>query len=339
MNMQRGFKLLNYLFRLVETKTQFILTYEARLKFRDEKKRFPPHSDINGKSKSPSVGILIQGPIHDEEFISQTIIAYSQRFENSQIILSTWDYEDTSGLEGWIADKKSQVKIIKSKFPTVSSYGNLQLQQISTLNGLKALMDSGVQYAIKSRTDQRFYDPEALQKLCSFFELHAENAHTIIVPSQNTFYFRLFGPSDTFQFGSLEALLKYWDIDLIKYESIDRISSLCTNTLRGEFHKQIPETFLFTSYLANLGEKVEISLKESWRLLKKYVVVMDDNFIDLVWTKYSHGSNRWFIYDSNSVVRQMSYSDWLVLNVETQHNPDIDEYLDYEIKGNKFVQK
>lgn len=339
MKMQRGFRLLNYLFQLVETKTQFIITYEARLKFRNEKKRFPPHSNISEKSKSLSVGILIQGPIHDEEFITHTIIAYCQRFENSQIILSTWDYEDTSELERQIADKKSQVKIIKSKFPTVSSYGNLQLQQISTLNGLNALMNTGVEYAIKTRTDQRFYDPEALQKLCSFFDLHAKNSHTILVASQNTFYFRLFGPSDTFQFGSLEALLKYWDVDLIKYEMVDRKSSLCTNTLRGEFHKQIPETFLFTSYLANLGEKVEISLKESWRLLKKYVVVMDDNFIDLVWTKYSHGSNRWFIYDSNSVVRQMSYSDWLVLNVEAQNNSDIEAYLDYEIKGNRFVQK
>lgn len=87
------------------------------------------------------------------------------------------------------------------------------------MKGLEEGEKLGCEYAIKTRTDQRFYSTNLSRDLFNLLKIYPPspnyNMHSrLIALSFNSFKYRYYGISDMFLFGNTQDMLKYWNSPL-----------------------------------------------------------------------------------------------------------------------------
>lgn len=260
----------------------------------------------------PSLCIVIQGPIVKEnDFTLETCKIYKKIFNNSEtIILSTWDTEDKKYLKNFEA---IGVKVLLSKAPDFAGRANLNYQILSTMKGLKEGEKLGCEYAIKTRTDQRFYSTNLSRDLFNLLMIYPPspnyNMHSRLVAlSFNSFKYRYYGISDMFLFGNTQDMLKYWNspLDTKKYEEYKTIKQ------KDLWQQYCSETYIALHFLKNIGVTPEYTLKHTWKIYKDLFIFIDKEILDMYWPKYTNLNSRWRLFRPN-MLEEMRHSDWLNL--------------------------
>lgn len=260
----------------------------------------------------PSLCIVIQGPIVKEnDFTLETCKIYKKIFNNSEtIILSTWDTEDKKYLKNFEA---IGVKVLLSKAPDFAGRTNLNYQILSTMKGLKEGEKLGCEYAIKTRTDQRFYSTNLSRDLFNLLKIYPPspnyNMHSRLVAlSFNSFKYRYYGISDMFLFGNTQDMLKYWNspLDTKKYEEYKTIKQ------KDLWQQYCSETYIALHFLKNIGVTPEYTLKHTWKIYKDLFIFIDKEILDMYWPKYTNLNSRWRLFRPN-MLEEMRHSDWLNL--------------------------
>lgn len=260
----------------------------------------------------PSLCIVIQGPIVKEnDFTLETCKIYKKIFNNSEtIILSTWDTEDKKYLKNFEA---IGVKVLLSKAPDFAGRANLNYQILSTMKGLKEGEKLGCEYAIKTRTDQRFYSTNLSRDLFNLLKIYPPspnyNMHSrLIALSFNSFKYRYYGISDMFLFGNTQDMLKYWNspLDTKKYEEYKTIKQ------KDLWQQYCSETYIASHFLKNIGVTPEYTLKHTWKIYKDLFIFIDKEILDMYWPKYTNLDSRWRLFRPN-MLEEMRHSDWLNL--------------------------
>ena len=257
----------------------------------------------------PSLCIVIQGPIVKEnDFTLETCKIYKKIFNNSEtIILSTWDTEDKKYLKNFEA---IGVKVLLSKAPDFAGRANLNYQILSTMKGLKEGEKLGCEYAIKTRTDQRFYSTNLSRDLFNLLKIYPPspnyNMHSRLVAlSFNSFKYRYYG---MFLFGNTQDMLKYWNspLDTKKYEEYKTIKQ------KDLWQQYCSETYIASHFLKNIGVTPEYTLKHTWKIYKDLFIFIDKEILDMYWPKYTNLDSRWRLFRPN-MLEEMRHSDWLNL--------------------------
>lgn len=260
----------------------------------------------------PSLCIVIQGPIVKEnDFTLETCKIYKKIFNNSEtIILSTWDTEDKKYLKNFEA---IGVKVLLSKAPDFAGRANLNYQILSTMKGLEEGEKLGCEYAIKTRTDQRFYSTNLSRDLFNLLKIYPPspnyNMHSrLIALSFNSFKYRYYGISDMFLFGNTQDMLKYWNspLDTKKYEEYKTIKQ------KDLWQQYCSETYIASHFLKNIGVTPEFTLKHTWKIYKDLFIFIDKEILDMYWPKYTNLDSRWRLFRPN-MLEEMRHSDWLNL--------------------------
>lgn len=260
----------------------------------------------------PSLCIVIQGPIVKEnDFTLETCKIYKKIFNNSEtIILSTWDTEDKKYLKNF---ESIGVKVLLSKAPDFAGRANLNYQILSTMKGLKEGEKLGCEYAIKTRTDQRFYSTNLSRDLFNLLKIYPPspnyNMHSRLVAlSFNSFKYRYYGISDMFLFGNTQDMLKYWNspLDTKKYEEYKTIKQ------KDLWQQYCSETYIASHFLKNIGVTPEFTLKHTWKIYKDLFIFIDKEILDMYWPKYTNLDSRWRLFRPN-MLEEMRHSDWLNL--------------------------
>lgn len=260
----------------------------------------------------PSLCIVIQGPIVKEnDFTLETCKIYKKIFNNSEtIILSTWDTEDKKYLKNFEA---IGVKVLLSKAPDFAGRANLNYQILSTMKGLEEGEKLGCEYAIKTRTDQRFYSTNLSRDLFNLLKIYPPspnyNMHSRLVAlSFNSFKYRYYGISDMFLFGNTQDMLKYWNspLDTKKYEEYKTIKQ------KDLWQQYCSETYIASHFLKNIGVTPEFTLKHTWKIYKDLFIFIDKEILDMYWPKYTNLDSRWRLFRPN-MLEEMRHSDWLNL--------------------------
>ena len=260
----------------------------------------------------PSLCIVIQGPIVKEnDFTLETCKIYKKIFNNSEtIILSTWDTEDKKYLKNF---ESIGVKVLLSKAPDFAGRANLNYQILSTMKGLKEGEKLGCEYAIKTRTDQRFYSTNLSRDLFNLLKIYPPspnyNMHSRLVAlSFNSFKYRYYGISDMFLFGNTQDMLKYWNspLDTKKYEEYKTIKQ------KDLWQQYCSETYIASHFLKNIGVTPEYTLKHTWKIYKDLFIFIDKEILDMYWPKYTNLDSRWRLFRPN-MLEEMHHSDWLNL--------------------------
>lgn len=267
------------------------------------------------------LGIIIQGPIVNEnDFTLETIKIYKKNFRDAVIILSTWDDEPSDVTDQF---KRLGIDVVSNKKPDYAGVSHINFQITSAKNGVKRAKGLGVQYALKTRTDQRMYAPNIAEFLYNMTEVfpvvegYAQKKR-IVAASLNTFKYRMYGLSDMFIYGHIDDVDLYWDCPLdqrvFKPEELNKGGTALNNydPLR------VCEAYLLTEFLKKLGREFKWSLEDSWNILKDHFCVVDAAQLDLFWPKYVRREYRWLKYEDRHNFEELSFREWL--NMYQQFN-------------------
>jgi hypothetical protein len=205
---------------------------------------------------------------------------------------------------------------------------NINYQISSTKAGLSKARELELQYVIKSRSDQCLYDIFALDKLRSALKFYGgkDGENRIIFLSLNSFLFRMYGPSDMFQFGKTDQIIKYWDVPFDDRDSlpqtVDQIS------LRDFSKSEVCEVYVCADYLRRLGFMLDFTMKQNLSIFRDLFIILDSSHVDLLWNKYTYSSDRWAVQEFPHRSQEWNFALWSNLSQNLEYISSFDSYLD-----------
>ncbi len=303
--------------KIVDKESGFILDFTKNnfLTFHLRPKDFHDFNLESTCSIEDKMGIVIQGPIQENfDFLKNTLKIYEKIFKNSLIVISTWESEDINKIKNLINER---VHVIFNREPQ-KSISNIDHQTLSTSAGLDYLHTKKIKYVLKLRADIRLNKNNLesfLTTLIKFFPILKKNEtinSRIIVPSINTYKYRLYSLTDIVMFGEISDLINYFDKEPykigIKKFNLQKDSILINDT------PLVAEIFLCARYLQKIERDLKWDLDNWWISLKNYFCIIDNSSLDLLWFKYEWDYE--FKYTrtySHKFARALDFQDWFSL--------------------------
>lgn len=258
--------------------------------------------------------IILQGPIlRNDNYTLNSLLFYSEQYPKVRLILSTWEGEDLSSLEKL---KIANLSILKNKLPTSKGPNNINLQLLSTINGIKMAKKLGASYCIKSRTDQRFTSNDIFgycMSLIDGFPLSAAalkiHNKRLVACSFTTLKYRPYGIGDMFMFGETNDMLNYWNLPL----SQDKLIQPSPNTTVLEHAKlRYAEVYITTEFMHKINRPIHWTLKDTWDFYTEYFTIVDHESIKFHWNKYDSWKANRFDYEQDHTFQIARFNDWLL---------------------------
>jgi len=298
-------------------KSERFFTYTSYYK-RDKGKRCEYAFNVKNNKR---FGIVVQGPIvSDNDFTVETLKIYRKNFPSAILILSTW--RDSPNLFNKL--NHLDVHIIRNEKPLTHGISNINLQIKSSYEGIRLAKELGVEYVVKTRSDQRIYSASLdsyLFSLLGEFPLTVNNGvqkKRLISISLNTFKLRMYGISDMFLFGYVDDMLLYWGVPFDLRDNSKKGITTPGHTYKQFSKWRICETYLCTEFLKKTNRTVEYTLYDSYKVIKDLFIIIDASAIQLLWVKYSLDNSNLLL------MKELSFNDWLVLK-NSFENIDINE--------------
>jgi hypothetical protein len=269
-------------------------------------------SRTDSAARYPATAIVLQGPVmRENSFTRESIAMYRRHFPHCTVIHSTWAGEDRAEVE---ACRAAGATIVLSEEPRNPGPSNINRQIVSTRAGVKQCAELGLPYALKTRTDQRIYNPNALAFLHSAMrafplrhKLPGQHRRLIGI-SLNTLKYRRYGLSDMLLFGALPDMQRYWDC------SLDPRAEVAPAPFGPHAELCLGEVWFETHFLQSLGRELKWTIEDSWRAWAEHFCVVDATALDLYWPKYQpHREFRRRTHGAPGTGDELSFADWLTL--------------------------
>lgn len=273
-----------------------------------------------GPDLRSDTAIVLQGPLLlDLDFTLETVRLYRSYFPQAPIIVSTWvDAPETP-----IAElKRIGSRVIVQQVPALKGVSNSNLQMASSHAGVLMAKELGCQFVVKSRTDQRIYNDQALSLfhgLMKAFPLSMDvslQEERIFAVSMNSFAYRMYGVSDMLQFGRISDMCRFWsgDVDERRIEE-----PICAKSHRDFAQRNICEVFFCTEFLKKTGWSPQWTLTDSWHAIGSRFCVVDSSSLDLFWPKYTSVEERWRSYQGDPRFQEIDFGRWLEMHHGLAH--------------------
>lgn len=236
------------------------------------------------KVPSEEISVVVQGPLPG----GASVVVQSIRkcLPYAEIILSTWDGEDTPDLS--LID---HLVVTKQPAPLVEPLGNannVARQMISTLKGIQR---STRPYVLKMRADHILLNdnicvwPEPTSEFGEFAFLSRKIVVTSLFLRNHLKVPFLFHISDLIQFGTKDDMARFWGSDLPEVESLLQGRKSTRIRLFGGFSgntsfRETPEQTLVRLWLAREGVNISLSYPccTSYELFALWERVLVANF-------------------------------------------------------------
>ena len=284
--------------------------------------------------------IIIQGNLDGlKSFVKETVEIYLKLFQNSTIILSTWD---TDIDKNFLNNYRDKIKIIVNKKPK-DIFHTTDLQTISTSSAVKLAKELNLRYCLKSRTDCRIYKKNTITHLKNILRLFPINADydslksRIISCSIDTRKYRVYGFSDIMLFGTLDNIGNYFsdepfEIGIKKYKFGSYPSTIKDTAV-------VHEIFLCARFLMISNISIDWTLQDWWNKCRDLFCVVDPSTIDFFWYKFHWKFEQRFLTNYTSEFTQsLQFSDWLNLYYNRNYKFDENKKEKWKVKGGLFVQ-
>lgn len=260
-----------------------------------------------------SLAVIMQGALaRANQFTLETVRLYKQNFPLASLIVSTWDTENEADLR---ALEDAGAIVVTSPPPTTPCFCFMNHQIRSTWAGIEKACQLGAKYALKTRTDQRYYET-GISAFCfnllSSFPLapHVTGQKARLVSlGFNTFKYRLYDVSDMFLFGTIEDVKLFWDCP---FEERAEFPSFVT--LREYCKLRPSEIFFVTHFLEKMGCEPKYTLADSWRVYAERFCIVDEHSLGFYWPKYSNATFRWRnFWGEYPELEELTFKEWLAL--------------------------
>lgn len=296
--------------------------------------------------------IILQGPIRSEDhFTVDTVKYYKRCYSGASVIVSTWTGSD---LEAKEEIQNAGAYWVENKVPDYPGAGNINMQLVSSLGGVKKAESLGCRFAMKTRTDQRICANDALQYFRNLQETFpsadssAVANRLIYIGGGQSYRYIPFYLRDFLVFGETEELEKLYciqrDTRPLNYheenseaemEVIRMIAEHLESKSAGDPYKLIPdfeewyyrcmisEIYIVYHYFQdNLGDlKHGDNLLDAYYwYLKNYAIVADSERLTLYWPKYRKQDTT---YDVEWLsTGKMTFKKWLEIYLHYQPKKD-----------------
>ncbi|PHM66219.1 hypothetical protein Xsto_01444 [Xenorhabdus stockiae] len=266
-----------------------------------------------------NIAIIIQGPISSErDFTYQTVLLYKRFYKNIKIIISTWDDSNTD----LIRKLQNEAYVILNQKPQVSGSHNINLQKKTTLEGLIKARELKCKYALKTRTDQRFYSWTTIPL---FKKTLADNPpypnnfieNRIIELTMSVCKFRPWSMCDMFQFGLTDDLIKMWSFPDDKRTRTAYEFSQTKYKVRDIVEENVAEIFVHRNLAKNIGVSYSIDYDSYYNFISNFFYLVDKETIDLFWLKYNSEEYNLVgnsMYDRNQTLTMLRASDFIIMS-------------------------
>lgn len=283
------------------------------------------------------IAIVLQGPIFEKDnFTLETIKLYKRIMPEAIIVLSTWE---STGEHIIQAFRKLDIEIVLSSHPQFTGIGNINYQVYSTRQGIKRAKESGADYVMKTRTDQRFSQTNLLEymdALIRTFPIHdaqyAQYQNQRIIALQGSVGGNMFIPyfvPDFFFFGNIDDIWNFFNIPLqnINQSREERsciIEELRKNSVWEYYYNTAPEIQITLDYLKRIGiSDLGITCEKWWDIVKNLFIFVSYDDVRFFWPKYDNHFDENFInmnYSDNDITQRKTYvwnfHNWLLVETE-----------------------
>ncbi len=265
---------------------------------------------VKGTKKDFSdIAIILQGPVVvKDDFTLNTVRMYRKYYDRIRIIVSTWTDADKDMIKSIEAEGAD---VILNEYPVINPKGNLNYQLTTSLAGVRRAEEMGVKYALKTRADQRYYNPCALSMLQGMYQ---EGKLIFLGGVLNSFYSRPFYLSDFFAYGSIEELEILYSCDFDTEEAVrsrteakqrDRFTQFTEWVNKADMNCEVnvpveyedatisyacPEIRIAYHYFMQKENLEQYdTMKDAYDdFLRKDVILVDADCIGFYWLKYKY---------------------------------------------------
>ena len=269
------------------------------------------------------MAIAMQGPIAtDDDFTLETLKIYTEHMPGVRLILSTWRDTPQSLLDPIV---RLGVELVLSDKPAEPGLFNVNMQVVSAANGVRKAVEGGAEWVLKTRTDQRLYDPNAMNFLVATAKQfpvsgNQKQRHRIIGVGHGTLKFAPYHVTDQTVFGHAEDMLAYWTPPLRESLRpadwpIER-SAVFSKVPIGELCRfGAAESYFASEFLIRMGRPLAWSIEDSWAAYRDHFCFVDYAATDFYWVKSQTYSLQEFTseYDFVSNRREVGFHDWMLL--------------------------
>ena len=290
-----------------------------------ERPKFARHIGtwVDPDTPQENVAIAMQGPVMaDDDFTLETLKLYARRAPRCRLILSTWS--DTSpSLLAQIASLG--VEIVFSEKPAQAGLFNVNMQLVGAAIGVRRAAERGAEWILKTRTDQRLYEPNALSFLVAVAKSFppgssANQRHRIVGVGFGTLKFAPYHVTDQTVFGHADDMLTYWTPPLR-----DTRPPTHWPTAQSELFAKVPigelcrfgaaESYIASEFLHKMGRPLTWTLEDTWAAYRDCFCFVDAAATGFFWAKGQSYSLREHVngYDIVSNRLEVGFREWMLL--------------------------
>jgi hypothetical protein len=292
-----------------------------------------PKYSLQPALRAVKAAIVIQGPIWSEDdFTVETVRLYRRHMPDCKLILSTWQDTPRQDLDR-IAE--AGVDIVLNEKPAIPGPYNVNMQIVSSSSGMRRAAELGAEWVIKSRTDQRLYQPTIISSLISMAQLFpplgtaaGTQKYRVFGMAGGTLKFAPYHLSDQSVFGHIDDMLAYWSPPLRENalpESFptDRFRLFSEVPIGKLCRYAAPESYFASQFLLRQGRSLDWTVADSWAALRDHFGVVDQLSSDLYWVKGQYYSMRDVMgsYAALSNTGELGFLEWVQL-VAGAFSPD-----------------
>lgn len=261
--------------------------------------------------KGKKIAIVMQGSVTTENhFTLETVKLYRKLYPTCKVIVSTWENQNQKEIN--LINDAGGILVVNKYPQVILGNNNVNLQRITSKEGIRVAKELGCEYILKTRSDQRFYASKVMTFLMNLLEKFPLQSHVkakdrIISISTCTFRNRIYNISDMFLFGEISDIEAYFSCpedtrehgDIL--EADDPIS----------YSKQRPGEIYFAShYIESLGFDLKWTKEDSDKYVKDYFIIVDAESVDFYWPKHTDDEYRFRKY-ANGSLKQITFKDWI----------------------------
>ena len=296
--------------------------------------------------------IVLQGPVRTEKnFTVETVKYYKRCYPGVTVIVSTWTESDTTAKAE--AEKLGAIWI-ESEPPEMRGAGNVNMQLASSLAGMKKAKSLGCKYAMKTRTDHRFYAADVLQYFRNLqMAFPSENTEMVsdrivFISYRWSFRYFPFFLCDHATFGTIDELIKLYSVErdvrpnnfhkkhekeerdfIVRFnENMEVRNSGSPYELYTSFEDlyyryMFTEIYIvyhyFTENIGHINPGDDLMDAYYW-FLKKFAIVADAEKMMVYWPKYSLGISQ--VYNEFTNEGKLDFKKWLEIYLHYEPKKD-----------------
>lgn len=293
-------------------------TYRQRPKFGHDIGTLSDHT-----LETDPAAIVMQGPLPvPDDFAHETLAIYRRHMPGVRLVLSTWS--DTP--EKYLAPIRALgVDVVLSEKPEIPGNFNVNMQLVSAKAGVTKAINDGAVWVMKTRVDQRLYNPNILAELIAMAKTFPpagafDQKYRVFGIGYGSLKYAPYHVTDQTVFGHAQDMLKYWTPPLRQnalpahFPKSD--SEIYLRMPIGELCRHAaPESYFASQYLMSIGRNLDWTIEDSWAAFRDCFCFVDYQTTDFFWQKTQLYSRLELLhrYDAPWTRHEITFAHWMLL--------------------------